>query len=162
MSNQATTNDASSSSSASASTEGDSSNVSISCSFPLHRQLTQHPIQSQDQNPSPQGPAPGLYAPSLANDNFPDDSISGIVARLMNPPSWLYNSDDQTYTFTINWVVGVAGQERFERLPHQDRYVLRREDELREQGEEAGLSTEIMDWLKGGEETLTLPANHFE
>lgn len=80
----------------------------------------------------------------------------------MNPPEYLYNSEDQTYTLPINWVVGVAGPERFERLPYQDRYVLRREDELREQGEEAGLSADIMDWLKGGEETLTLPASHFE
>ncbi|KAH7401733.1 hypothetical protein DE146DRAFT_754350 [Phaeosphaeria sp. MPI-PUGE-AT-0046c] len=143
MSNQPTANNVSSSSSAPAPNEGDSSSTQV-------------------QNSSPQGPAPGLYAPSLTNDNFPDDSIPGIVARLMNPPVWLYNTEDHTYTFTINWVVGVAGPERFERLPFQERYVLRREDELRERGKEVGLSAEIIDWLKGGEETLTLPANHFE
>jgi hypothetical protein len=79
----------------------------------------------------------------------------------MNPPSPLYN-DNQTVTLTINWAVGVAGPERFERLAGDNRYVLSYRDDLREQGEAAGLSSEILEWLEGGEETLTLPASHFE
>jgi hypothetical protein len=79
----------------------------------------------------------------------------------MNPPEYLRDNESQTVTLTITWAVGIAGPERFQLLPHLDRLVLQGQDELRERGEEAGLSTDIMDWLKGGEDTLTLPASHF-
>jgi hypothetical protein len=162
MSNQPIANDASSTPSAHPPTDGDFSNVSIT-SFIAHSPVADVTLLwFHGERPPSQTPARGLYAPSLANDNFPDDSIPTIVARLMNPPEYLYNNEDQTYTFLINWVVGIAGPERFQPSGLNGRHVLRREDELWEEGEEAGLSVEIMVWLKRGEETLTLPASHFE
>jgi hypothetical protein len=80
----------------------------------------------------------------------------------MNPPPPFYNNEHQTVTLTINWAVGVAGPERFERHGAERRYLLSRGDELGEQGEAAGLSSEILEWLKHGEETLTLPVEHFQ
>jgi hypothetical protein len=110
----------------------------------------------------PQLPRGGLYAPNVSGSALPDDdSIAGIVARLMSPPSYFYNDDRQTITITINWAVGVAGPERFERRGTDGRYFLSGGDELEEQGGAAGLSSEILDWLKYGEETLTLPVEHF-
>jgi hypothetical protein len=48
-------------------------------------------------------------------------------------------------------------------LSEEMRLVLVPNDELNEVGEAAGLSGEILEWLRGaGEETLTLPASHFE
>jgi hypothetical protein len=79
----------------------------------------------------------------------------------MRPPLYLYSNNRQAVTLTINWAVGVAGPERFERRGTNDRYFLCGGDELDEQGEAAGLSSEVMEWLKYGEETLKLPAEHF-
>jgi hypothetical protein len=122
-------------------------------------------IHSQDPSNDLVEPAPGLcaglYAPDVSGGVHPDDSIAGIISRLMSPPSFL-NNDNQTVTLTITWAVGVAGPERFERLAGDDRYVLSYHDDLREQGQAAGLSPEILEWLEGGEQTLTLPASHFE
>lgn len=80
----------------------------------------------------------------------------------MNPPEYLRNNEDQTVTLTITWAVGAVGLERFQLPRTEDRLVLQGQDELGEQGEEAGSSAEIMAWLKDGEDTLTLPASHFE
>jgi hypothetical protein len=109
-----------------------------------------------------QAPPGGLYAPNLSGGVLPDDSVAGIVARLMSPPPPFYNNEHQSVTLTINWAVGVAGPERFERHGAAGRYFLNRGDELGEQGEATGLSSEILEWLKHGEETLTLPVEHFQ
>jgi hypothetical protein len=108
----------------------------------------------------PEDPRGGLYAPNISGRNLPDDSIAGIVARLMSPPEYLYSEDFRDVTLTITWAVGVAGQERFDRLPHDGRHALSLDDDLCG-GEAYGLSEEILDWLKGGQDTLTLPATHF-
>jgi hypothetical protein len=79
----------------------------------------------------------------------------------MSPPKYFHNDDRRTITITINWAVGVAGPERFERRGTDGRYFLSGGDELEEQGGAAGLSGDILDWLKYGQETLTLPVEHF-
>lgn len=80
----------------------------------------------------------------------------------MNPPPLAYNPDGNTVTLEINWAVFVAGPEHFEPTPGSLRRRLRIGDELRKYSEDAGLSKEIIDWLKGGPELLTLPRSHFE
>jgi hypothetical protein len=106
----------------------------------------------------PQDPRGGLYSPNISGGNLADDSIAGIVHRLMSPPECLYSEDYRDVTLTITWAVGVAGQERFNSL--QGRHALSLDDDLCG-GEAYGLSEEILNWLKGGEDTLTLLSTHF-
>lgn len=79
----------------------------------------------------------------------------------MEPPNCLYSFDGQQVTLNITWAVGVIGRERFEPVPLSRGLSLRQDDELRTRGVEWGLSQQIADWLRSGEETLVLPASHF-
>ena len=79
----------------------------------------------------------------------------------MEPPECLYSEDGQQVTLNITWAVGVIGRERFEPVPLGRRLSLRQQDELRTRGVEFGLSQQIADWLRSGDETLVLPAGHF-
>ncbi|KAF3044602.1 hypothetical protein E8E12_002005 [Didymella heteroderae] len=106
-------------------------------------------------------PDPGLYAPPLHNSAEPDDSLRAIIDRLMMPPDFLYSEGGQEVTLNVTWAVGVVGRERFEATPLGRRLSLRQDDELRTQGVEWGLSEEIADWLRYGEDTLVLPTSHF-
>ncbi|KAF2134086.1 hypothetical protein P153DRAFT_353290 [Dothidotthia symphoricarpi CBS 119687] len=103
----------------------------------------------------------GLYAPALDGGDLPDDSLSATIRRLMSPPQGLYSADGRSVTLYINWAVGVVGVERFEPTPLARRLSLRQDDALRERGVSLGLSKEILEWLRQGEEMLTLPASHF-
>lgn len=117
-------------------------------------------IANPNAAPAQQAPLqPGLYAPDPAAPPQVT-TLTDVVTRLMTPPQELYNGDG-TVTLTITWAVGVAGPERFERTPLARRHSLVQDDELRERGVAAGLSQEIMDWLRSGDETLTLPESHF-
>jgi hypothetical protein len=82
----------------------------------------------------------------------------------MNPGWQLCNVNCQTVTLTITWAIGIVGPQRFDYMPNQGRQYLSRGEDLDWEGEDAGLSTVILDWLKqkNGPETLVLPVNHFE
>jgi len=92
----------------------------------------------------------------------PGNSILSIAHRLMTPDQALYSNQGDTVTLTITWAIGIAGLERFHHAPFTNgRYLLRLGDDLALDGERAGLSPVVLDWLIHGEDTLTLPAGHF-
>lgn len=103
---------------------------------------------------------PGLYAPDPAAPPPVNLTLFEIVGRLMNPPAE-YRDDNGNVTLWITWVVGVAGVERFEQSPLGHRHSLLQSDDLYVHGEVAGLSKEILQWLRYGEDSLVLPASHF-
>jgi hypothetical protein len=103
---------------------------------------------------------PGLYAPDPATP-FPRDlSVFEIATILMNPPQEFRLSPGMV-TIDIDWAVGKAGRERFEMSLLDHRLSLVQTDELYSRGEEVGISTEVLKWLRGGKKTLELPASHF-
>jgi hypothetical protein len=111
----------------------------------------------------PQDPRGGLYAPNIAGGVSADTSIRTVVRRLMSPGWQFYDVNGTTVTLTITWAIGIIGPERFEYLPQGNRQYLSRGEGLDWEGENAGLSTVILDWLKdkNGSETLVLPLSHF-
>jgi hypothetical protein len=164
MADQSTSATGASSSSAPAPSGNGGSNVSSETISLLTIGMLSLLSQNQGQDQAqymvgpPQDPRGGLYSPNISGGNLADDSIAGIVHRLMSPPEYLYSEDYRDVTLTITWAVGVAGQERFNSL--QGRHALSLDDDLCG-GEAYGLSEEILNWLKGGEDTLTLPSTHF-
>jgi hypothetical protein len=81
----------------------------------------------------------------------------------MNPPAEFHSADSESVTLYITWAVGVVGPERFESCGlFNGRHLLRDGDELRDQGEAAGLKKVVLDWLIGGEDELTLAKEVFE
>ncbi|KAF2792645.1 hypothetical protein K505DRAFT_338522 [Melanomma pulvis-pyrius CBS 109.77] len=103
---------------------------------------------------------PGLYAPDPAAPVPGNDSIFAIATQLMNPPED-FRHVDNNFTIYITWAVGVAGPERFERTSLNHRHSLLQNDDLYLRGLEAGLSEEVREWLRYGQEKLSLPASHF-
>ncbi|PVI00404.1 hypothetical protein DM02DRAFT_728607 [Periconia macrospinosa] len=88
-----------------------------------------------------------------------------IVNRLMNPPqaARTYNKDHTPVTLSMIWVVNFVGVEHFQTSTTSGRHVLRPNDPLAVQGADLGLSSEILTWLKEGDDNnITLPTSHFQ
>ena len=115
-------------------------------------------IDNQPLNPTSLNP--GLYAPDPAAPTPANPSIFQIAGQLMNPPESLHFPASH-YTLNITWAVGVAGPERFERTALGHRHSVVQTDDLYIHGAAAGISWEILHWLRGGEEELVLPEEHF-
>jgi hypothetical protein len=90
------------------------------------------------------------------------NTILSIAYGSMTPDQALYSNHDKTTTLMITGAISVAGLERFHRVPLTNgRYLLRLRDDLALSGECAGPSSVVLDWLRHGEDTLTLPGGRF-
>jgi hypothetical protein len=104
---------------------------------------------------------PGLYAPDPAAPPPRDLTLSEIAAELMDPPLDMHYPQGKV-TLNITWAVAKAGKERFERTSLNHRHSLSQDDDLYVRGISLGLSTEVLQWLRYGEEELELDASHFQ
>jgi hypothetical protein len=104
---------------------------------------------------------PGLYAPNPAAPALRELTLFEIVAELMNPPQDMRYPPGKV-TLNITWAVGKAGKERFERTALNHRHSLKQDDDLYVLGVSAGLSNEVCQWLRYGEDEFVLDVSHFQ
>jgi hypothetical protein len=115
----------------------------------------------------PQDPRGGLYAPNITGGVEPNDSISYIVRRLMNPTWTEFNPENSTHTLHIAQAVGIMGNDHFEDFHCEDslRRRLRQDDaicaQLQAEVVAGRLNLKIFNWLKSSEDTITLHASEF-
>ncbi|KAF1954034.1 hypothetical protein CC80DRAFT_550960 [Byssothecium circinans] len=115
----------------------------------LHPSITDRPL------------VPGLYGVNLAALTAPRP-LRETVDYLMSVDNWVRAPGNQPGTITIylGQAVNIVGSERFE-LNSAGRLVLREDDELCRQGAELGVPEEVMQWLKRGDEMITLSETLF-
>jgi hypothetical protein len=115
----------------------------------------------------PHDPRGGLYAPNITGGVVPNDSVSHIVSRLMNPDWSMWNARNRTHTLHITRAIGIVGNDHFHNFwrPGGLRRVLNQNDpvcvQLHEEVAAGRLNSKILDWLKGTEDTITLPESEF-
>jgi hypothetical protein len=81
----------------------------------------------------------------------------------MHPHESLYSEDMQRVKLTKTWAVGiVGGPEHFEEPGLFQHWILMHGSDLRNRGQELGLSKEMFEWLTGAADEIEFPASHFQ
>ncbi|KAF2003525.1 hypothetical protein P154DRAFT_486800, partial [Amniculicola lignicola CBS 123094] len=77
--------------------------------------------------------------------------IQDVVRRLLSPPPHAFVNG----TLSIRWVIGAAGYHNFEFRKEDERWVLKKNSELRARGELYGLPRAFSAWLSGDDPDYT-------
>jgi hypothetical protein len=86
-----------------------------------------------------------LIAPIVAPE--PLASAEALVHKLIHPPSHAFVYG----VLSMQWVIGVIGQQHITFRNNDERYVLASDSKLREKGTALGMPVLYMEWLCGAD-----------
>jgi hypothetical protein len=81
----------------------------------------------------------------------PQPSLQRLVHRLLHPPAHAFPHS----TLSIQWIIGAVGYRHFGFRTSDERWVLKRDSELRNRGKELGIPILLWEWLAGDNEGAT-------
>jgi hypothetical protein len=90
-----------------------------------------------------------LVVPIVAPEAKPTSET--LANRLLHPPSHAFVHG----VLSMQWVIGVVGQEHIEFRANDERYVLARASYLRDKGTSLGLPALYMEWLCGDDDEVS-------
>lgn len=90
-----------------------------------------------------------LTAPIVAP--APPPSAQALVYKLLHPPPHAFVHG----VLSMQWVIGVIGQQHITFRNNDERYVLASDSELRKKGTAFGISALYMEWLCGDDEDVS-------